>query len=113
MQVSNAIYFVVVTVCAPLWEEAIFRGFLLPSLTKYMPVHVAILVSALGFAGARMRSSGTPPGSKLPSRHRSARPAILQGHAMHGRPDRKGATRKRTGGNLQRGGTGLPNLQHH
>ncbi len=51
-QVSNAIYFVVVTVCAPIWEEAIFRGFLLPSLTRYMPVGAAVLVSALGFAGA-------------------------------------------------------------
>ncbi|KAK9915094.1 hypothetical protein WJX75_004689 [Coccomyxa subellipsoidea] len=50
--VSNAIYFVVVTVCAPIWEEAIFRGFLLPSLTRYMPVAAAVLVSALGFAAA-------------------------------------------------------------
>jgi membrane protease YdiL (CAAX protease family) len=57
VQVSNAIYFVVVTVCAPLWEEAIFRGFLLPSLTKYMPVQAAVLVSALGFAGAPLPSS--------------------------------------------------------
>lgn len=52
MQVSNAIYFVVVTVCAPVWEEAIFRGFLLPSLTRYMPLTAAIAVSALSFAGA-------------------------------------------------------------
>ena len=52
LQVSNGIYFVVVTVCAPIWEEAIFRGFLLPSLTRYMPVNAAVLVSALGFAGA-------------------------------------------------------------
>ncbi len=52
MQVSNAIYFVVVTVCAPVWEEAIFRGFLLPSLTRYMPLTAAIVVSALSFAGA-------------------------------------------------------------
>ena len=52
MQVSNAIYFVVVTVCAPIWEEAIFRGFLLPSLTRYMPLTAAVAVSALSFAGA-------------------------------------------------------------
>ncbi|CAK0780456.1 hypothetical protein CVIRNUC_005059 [Coccomyxa viridis] len=50
--VSKAVYFVVVTVCAPVWEEAIFRGFLLPSLTKYMPAMAAVAVSALGFAGA-------------------------------------------------------------
>ena len=52
MQVSKAVYFVVVTVCAPVWEETIFRGFLLPSLTKYMPAMAAVAVSALGFAGA-------------------------------------------------------------
>ncbi|KAK9829399.1 hypothetical protein WJX72_005594 [[Myrmecia] bisecta] len=50
--VTNALYFVVVTVCAPIWEEAIFRGFLLPSLTKYMRVPVAIVASAMVFAFA-------------------------------------------------------------
>lgn len=52
MQVSNLIYLVVVTVCAPVWEEAIFRGFLLPSLTKYMSTTAAVLVSSFVFAGA-------------------------------------------------------------
>ncbi|XP_010533617.1 PREDICTED: uncharacterized protein LOC104809356 [Tarenaya hassleriana] len=48
--VAMALYAVVVSVCAPVWEEIVFRGFLLPSLTKYMPVWCAILVSAFAFA---------------------------------------------------------------
>lgn len=47
---AMALYAVVVTVCAPVWEEIIFRGFLLPSLTKYMPVWCSILVSSVAFA---------------------------------------------------------------
>ncbi|TKY51364.1 putative membrane peptidase YdiL [Spatholobus suberectus] len=48
--VAMALYAVVVSVCAPVWEEIVFRGFLLPSLTKYMPVWSAILVSSIAFA---------------------------------------------------------------
>lgn len=48
--VAMALYAVVVSVCAPVWEEIVFRGFLLPSLTKYMPVWCAILVSSVVFA---------------------------------------------------------------
>ncbi|CAN1189610.1 Putative membrane peptidase YdiL [Linum perenne] len=48
--VAMALYAVVVSVCAPLWEEIVFRGFLLPSLTKYMPVWCAVLVSSVAFA---------------------------------------------------------------
>ncbi|PKI56891.1 hypothetical protein CRG98_022720 [Punica granatum] len=47
---AMALYAVVVTICAPLWEEIVFRGFLLPSLTRYMPVWCAILVSSVAFA---------------------------------------------------------------
>ncbi|KAI4370263.1 hypothetical protein MLD38_018630 [Melastoma candidum] len=36
--VAMALYAIVVTICAPVWEEIVFRGFLLPSLTRYMPV---------------------------------------------------------------------------
>nr|TKW21630.1 hypothetical protein SEVIR_4G132000v2 [Setaria viridis] len=32
--VAMALYAVVVIVCAPIWEEIVFRGFLLPSLTR-------------------------------------------------------------------------------
>ncbi|XP_050251094.1 uncharacterized protein LOC126698123 [Quercus robur] len=48
--VAMALYAVVVSVCAPIWEEIVFRGFLLPSLTKYMPVWCSILVSSVAFA---------------------------------------------------------------
>ncbi|KAL3755665.1 hypothetical protein ACJRO7_002676 [Eucalyptus globulus] len=48
--VAMALYAVVVSICAPIWEEIVFRGFLLPSLTKYMPVWCSILVSSLAFA---------------------------------------------------------------
>ncbi|XP_071728930.1 uncharacterized protein [Rutidosis leptorrhynchoides] len=47
---AMALYAIVVSVCAPVWEEIVFRGFLLPSLTRYMPVWCAILVSSLAFA---------------------------------------------------------------
>ncbi|KAE9607690.1 hypothetical protein Lal_00027002 [Lupinus albus] len=48
--VAMFLYAIVVSVCAPVWEEIVFRGFLLPSLTKYMPVWCAILVSSIAFA---------------------------------------------------------------
>ncbi|KAE8732264.1 CAAX amino terminal protease family protein isoform 2 [Hibiscus syriacus] len=40
--VVMALYAIVVSVCASVWEKRVFRGFLLPSLTKYMPVWCAI-----------------------------------------------------------------------
>ena len=46
------LYFAVVSNSAPIWEEAIFRGFLLPSLAKWMPVSAAVLLSSLVFAAA-------------------------------------------------------------
>ncbi|MQL82900.1 hypothetical protein Taro_015390 [Colocasia esculenta] len=48
--VAMALYAVVVSICAPVWEEIVFRGFLLPSLTRYMPLRWAVIVSALAFA---------------------------------------------------------------
>ncbi|KAL8150407.1 hypothetical protein V2J09_020215 [Rumex salicifolius] len=48
--VAMGLYAVVVSVCAPVWEEIVFRGFLLPSLTRYMPVWCSILVSSVVFA---------------------------------------------------------------
>ena len=49
---ANAIYLAVVTLFAPLWEEAIFRGFLLPSLCRYLPAHGAVVAAAAAFAAA-------------------------------------------------------------
>uniref|UniRef100_A0A2P2KDU6 CAAX prenyl protease 2/Lysostaphin resistance protein A-like domain-containing protein n=2 Tax=Rhizophora mucronata TaxID=61149 RepID=A0A2P2KDU6_RHIMU len=48
--VAMALYAIVVSVCAPLWEEVVFRGFLLPSLTRYMPVWCAVILSSVAFA---------------------------------------------------------------
>lgn len=48
--VAMALYAIVVSVCAPVWEEIVFRGFLLPSLTRYMPVWCSILLSSVAFA---------------------------------------------------------------
>lgn len=48
--VAMALYAVVVSVCAPVWEEIVFRGFLLPSLTRYMSLRWSILLSAVAFA---------------------------------------------------------------
>lgn len=49
---SQALYLLLLTAVAPLWEEALFRGFLLPSLTRYLPSSAAIAASALAFAAA-------------------------------------------------------------
>ncbi|KAK6947859.1 Type II CAAX prenyl endopeptidase Rce1-like [Dillenia turbinata] len=48
--VAMTLYAAVVSVCAPVWEEIVFRGFLLPSLSKYMPVWCSILLSSVAFA---------------------------------------------------------------
>ncbi|EFJ27033.1 hypothetical protein SELMODRAFT_148181 [Selaginella moellendorffii] len=48
--IATLLYAVVVSVCAPVWEEVLFRGFLLPSLTRYLPLWASIAISALAFA---------------------------------------------------------------
>ena len=57
VQVTKAMYFVIVGVCAPVWEEAIFRGFLLPSFGRWMPVPGAIAASAFIFALAHLQGA--------------------------------------------------------
>ncbi|GLJ23834.1 hypothetical protein SUGI_0452730 [Cryptomeria japonica] len=48
--IAMLLYAAVVSICAPIWEEIIFRGFLLPSLTRYMSIWSSIFVSAVAFA---------------------------------------------------------------
>ncbi|KAL8111462.1 uncharacterized protein LOC141663695 isoform X2 [Apium graveolens] len=48
--VAMAVYAVLLMVCSPVWEELVFRGFLLPSLTRYLPIWGSILVSSVAFA---------------------------------------------------------------
>jgi len=55
------IFFVTAAVAAPAFEEAIFRGFLLPSLTRYMPVWGAIIASSLLFSIAHLTPSEVLP----------------------------------------------------
>eukprot|EP01025_Chloroclados_australasicus_P008790 TRINITY_DN13232_c1_g1_i1.p1 TRINITY_DN13232_c1_g1~~TRINITY_DN13232_c1_g1_i1.p1 ORF type:complete len:432 (-),score=37.61 TRINITY_DN13232_c1_g1_i1:875-2170(-) len=46
---THSLYLFVVSLCAPLWEETIFRGFLIPSLTRYMPLGISVVFSSLIF----------------------------------------------------------------
>lgn len=55
------IFFFTAAVLAPVFEEIIFRGFLLPALTRYFPVSVAIILSSLLFAIAHLNVSEILP----------------------------------------------------
>eukprot|EP00741_Cyanophora_paradoxa_P021934 tig00021428_g21172.t1 len=58
---SVAIFLFTVAFLAPVWEETMFRGFLLTSLTKYMPTWGAIGVSGVVFAGAHLSAQHMIP----------------------------------------------------
>ncbi|MDJ0714084.1 MAG: CPBP family intramembrane metalloprotease [Prochloraceae cyanobacterium] len=60
-KVALAIFFVTASIAAPVFEEIIFRGFLLSSLTRYIPVWSAILASSLLFAIAHLSLSEVAP----------------------------------------------------
>lgn len=55
------IFFFTASVAAPVFEEIIFRGFLLPSLTRYLPVWGAIATSSIVFAVAHLNLSEVLP----------------------------------------------------
>jgi uncharacterized protein len=55
------LFFLTAAVAAPLFEEFLFRGFLLPSLTRYVPVWVAICLSGLLFGVAHLSLSEIIP----------------------------------------------------
>ncbi|MGK7906420.1 MAG: lysostaphin resistance A-like protein [Synechococcus sp.] len=57
----GAIFLLVVSVMAPIFEETLFRGFVLPSLTKVMPVWGAILLTAVLFAIVHLNVSDLLP----------------------------------------------------
>jgi hypothetical protein len=59
--VALTIFFLTAAVAAPLFEEFLFRGFLLPSLTRYLPVWGAIAVSSLLFAVVHLHLSEILP----------------------------------------------------
>ncbi|BAQ65029.1 CPBP family intramembrane glutamic endopeptidase [Geminocystis sp. NIES-3709] len=56
-----AIFFITASIAAPIFEEIMFRGFLLPSLTRYLPVWGAIIVSGVIFAIAHLSLAETIP----------------------------------------------------
>ena len=60
---SVAVFLFCLTACvaAPMFEEIFFRGFLLPSLTRYLPVWGAIIVSGFVFALAHLSFSEVLP----------------------------------------------------
>jgi membrane protease YdiL (CAAX protease family)/soluble cytochrome b562 len=59
--VALGIFYVTAAIAAPFFEEVLFRGFLLPSLTRYLPVWGAILTSSLLFALAHLSLSEILP----------------------------------------------------
>ena len=58
-------FFFTAAIAAPLFEEILFRGFLLPSLTRYLPVWGSILISSLLFAAAHLSLSEIIPLTSL------------------------------------------------
>jgi hypothetical protein len=59
--VALGLFFFTAAVAAPVFEEILFRGFLLPSLTRYFPVGGAIALSSLIFATAHLSLSEILP----------------------------------------------------
>jgi uncharacterized protein len=59
--VALGIFFSTAAIAAPFFEEILFRGFLLPSLTRYLPVWGAIIASGLLFAIAHLSLSEILP----------------------------------------------------
>ncbi|MGH8000169.1 MAG: lysostaphin resistance A-like protein [Brasilonema sp.] len=59
--VALAIFFSTAAIAAPIFEEVLFRGFLLPSLTRYLPVWGSILASSFLFAAAHLSLSEILP----------------------------------------------------
>jgi uncharacterized protein len=60
-KVVLAIFFFTASIAAPIFEEILFRGFLLPSLTRYVPVWGAIIISSVIFAIAHLNLSELLP----------------------------------------------------
>ncbi|MGC1195891.1 MAG: type II CAAX endopeptidase family protein [Geitlerinemataceae cyanobacterium] len=59
--IAIACFFLTASIAAPIFEELIFRGFLLPALTAYVPVWGAIALTSLVFAVAHLSLSEVLP----------------------------------------------------
>ena len=60
-KVALVVFFMTASIAAPIFEEIMFRGFLLPSLTRYVSVTGAIVISGLIFAIAHLSLSEVLP----------------------------------------------------
>lgn len=60
-QVALIIFFITASIAAPIFEEIMFRGFLLPSITRYLSVNTAIIISGFIFAIAHLSLSEVLP----------------------------------------------------
>ncbi|PSB58218.1 type II CAAX endopeptidase family protein [Chamaesiphon polymorphus] len=63
--IALSLFFLTAAVAAPLFEEFLFRGFLLPSLTRYLPTWGAICLSGLLFGVAHLSLSEILPLTSL------------------------------------------------
>lgn len=59
--IALVVFFVTASIAAPVFEEIMFRGFLLPSLTRYVPLWGAIALSSIIFAVAHLSVSEILP----------------------------------------------------
>lgn len=59
--VALSLFFITAAIAAPIFEELLFRGFLLPSVTRYFPMWGAIALSSLIFAVAHLSLSEVLP----------------------------------------------------
>ncbi|CAL5229019.1 g12264 [Coccomyxa viridis] len=57
---SYASLFTTTAVLAPILEETVFRGFLLTSLSKFMPTPAAVVVSSVAFGAAHLSQRDLP-----------------------------------------------------
>lgn len=60
-KVALGVFFSTASIAAPIFEEIMFRGFLLPSLTRYTSVNGAIIISGFIFAIAHLSLSEVLP----------------------------------------------------
>ncbi len=60
-KVALTIFFITASIAAPVFEEIMFRGFLLPSLTRYLSISTSIMISGFLFAIAHLSLSEVLP----------------------------------------------------
>jgi membrane protease YdiL (CAAX protease family) len=59
--VARSMWFAILGVCGPMWEEILFRGFLLPPLAARLPPPAAVAATSLLFALVHFTREGFVP----------------------------------------------------